>query len=279
MFLVGKWDLENDQLIRGLFNSNSKIGSDLQRMNSEASQVALRVFGDLCAVTSALWLYCRQDDLPRSSQVAGLMLRSVIDACISTFAFCQDTTSRTRDYLNFTAVVDFRLSTAEESLVGSPMIMTTSQLAIAGRKRSAVEALATCGQNFLRPEIVAKAAKKGKSVQDLVREALMPGQEKPAWFRITWYPMKRREVLEQEQMAWIYDFFWPRLSSATHSDAAAATVFSNLQRNSVANIALSLWCAGVYRIADEFRIQLPANEKGAIRYCYNSLQWTHRNDR
>jgi len=267
MKLQFQWDDQMEELVSELCTVSENIASQLKSLLRGRDKDALiQLFSDQSALVASVIDYCRKPP-PRSCQTAGTLLRTLLEGCISIFAFCKDPKGRAELYLDFLAVLDFRFACSDEKNIGCPFLRKPGAAESAkSRKELAAQRLAAFGSHFL----VSKNSQGAPT--DALQQALRPGQERPGRFRKTWYPETREQVLSSEGMRWLHEVIYKRLCSCVHSDAAASKILEKLKTESIGMFALELWGAAMYRIVDTFQIGLPASHKCAIRIFYTGLQ-------
>ena len=267
MRLTGAWQKDLDIILGQIHVACGNIASQLKQLpRGLTKQVAIQLYNDVSAVAGALINLTKQE--PASSQVACVMLRTLLEGGISVFAFCKDPEQRGKLYWNYLAVLDWKHVCLHEKNFGCPLISGDQAHAknVAERKKSAKGHLRNLGEVFIIP-------KKGQRNKQRLLEALAPGNELRKWFRDRWFPETRREVLNQERMGWVYDVVYTRLCSSVHSDSAASKVFAGIERGHILMVGLEFWGAAIYKLVETFRFNLSADHKGTLRYLYTSLQW------
>lgn len=267
MQLTGGWEKDLDIILEQISVACGNIESQLKQLpRGLTKKVAIQLYNDVSAIARALITLTKQD--PSSTQVACVMLRTILEAGISAFAFCRDPEQRSKLYWNYLTVLDWKHVCLHEKNFGCPHIPADETHAknIAERKKRAKGNLMKLGEVFIIP-------KKRKSNKERLLEAVTPGNELRTWFRDTWFPEKRREVLEQERMGWVYDVIYTRLCSSVHSDSAASKVLAGIVRGHIFIVGLQFWGAAVYKLVESFKINLSADHKGTLRNFYTSLQW------
>ena len=131
-------------------------------------------------------------------------MRTLLEAAISIFAFCKNPREYSKLYLNYRAVLDWKYVCLDEEHFGCPIHHADDEehkKDLAERKAEAKNNLMKVGEPFIRRN-------KKKASADRLCEALLPGHELRNYFRHTWYPESRRELLEQEEMGWIDDVIY-----------------------------------------------------------------------
>ena len=263
MLLTGEWNEESTTILKKISVACGNIESQLGQLPPGLTKkVAIQLYEDISAVVGALSNLTRQERA--SSQVACMMLRTLLEGAISVFAFCKNPEQRGKLYWDYSAVLDWKNVCRHEKNVGCPLVADEAN--VAERKKSIRDNLMNVGEDFIIP-------KAGKSNKERLIEALVPGKERNL-FRNTWFPERRHEVLEQERMGWVYDVLYTYLCSAVHSDSAASKVFAGSDRGHMFIQGLGVWGAAIYKLVETFTIKLPSTHKGILRHFYESLQWS-----
>ena len=267
MQFTGKLDRGDEKLIQEfLVPLSNKLGHELTDVEGLVGQVAMQLHNDASAVGGSIIALCQQGNV--SSQAACALLRTLIEGCLSVFAFCKDPNSRAKLYWDFRAVLDWRFACLDEVHFGCPLSPSTAEKRqkIDDRKQRSKSNILRLGKPYLVP-------KAGRNLDDRLNEAVMPGNEAKRYFRDTWYPEKRKELLAAENMGWLYDVIYQRLCSAVHSDSGASKVLAGLQRSHAVTVTIQYWSAAIYRLVDELGLHLPAEKKGILHKYYMDLQF------
>lgn len=181
---------------------------------------------------------------------------------VSTFAFCKKPEERAPLYWNYNAVLDWKFVLADRRNFGCPFVPGEGNSdymeKFKTREESATAKIRELGGSYLKP---------GKTLDEAM-------QSNAPWkyFRDSWYPESRRKILEQEEMSWVYDVMYSRLSCAVHSDSAAVLLFSRTDRDTTVNFCFLLLGASLYRLIESLRINVPSRPKGIFRTDYECLQ-------
>lgn len=270
MKLTGNWDPLMDKMVQGLGGLDDKFKAKAAAHTDGPTRLAIeQLYTNICAVSTAILLLCKAPQ-PCSSQVVGSLMRTLIDGCISVFAFCRDPTTRSRLFTDFAVVLKFKGQLRHEANMGSPYAPKVDEATRAAAKAQVRAEMLRVGAAYLNSR-----KRKNRTDQEMLEEALRPGNEHPSWFRNTWFPESRREILDAEQMGWIDDVFYKWLCSPVHSDAWAGECFASLKRIDVATLAMQLWGAAVWRLGETFRVVMEAEEVRTIRdVFYKRLQWS-----
>ncbi len=270
MEVTGTWGQEQERLLQDLLVPCGNIESQLRCLrDGPVKEGAMHLYNDLSAVSGHLINSARSTQkIP--SQVAAVLVRTLIDCCCSVFAFCVDPQSRGTLYLNYRAVLDLRLGLANLRHVGCPFVPANLEIVSANKARvsEAGSALRSSGSGYLR-----KRCSSAGQARRILEGALAPGAEDPRPFRETWYPEGRRGILEEEGMGWLYDVVYKLLCSAVHSDPAASMILRGFSRRDLFTVTLEFWGAGMYKLVEAFRINLPSEHKALLRLCYKHFLW------
>jgi hypothetical protein len=268
--LSGQWDPKMDRMMEMLFRIDDKIKAGVSSLQEGAVKTAVcNLYSNISAVSSAVVLMCKEPR-PCSSQVVGCLLRTVLDACISVFAFCKGPADRASIFLDYAVVVRFKGQLRLESHLGCPLSRDVGKPVRARAKAEVRSQMLRVGLAYLSHKKV------GQSDQDILEEALQPGKEHPSWFRDTWFPEKRKDVLAGEGMEWVDDVLYKWLCSPVHSDAWASQCLAEFERTHGAMLAVQFWGASAWRLTQVLGIELEPEEVKVLRDVYYSgLQW-HR---
>jgi len=269
MKLTGNWDPMMDKLVQGLGGLDDKFKAIAGAQTDGSTRLAIeQLYTSICAVSTAILLLCKAPQ-PCSAQVVASLMRTLIDGCISVFAFCKDPATRSRLFIDFAVVLKFKGQLRQEANMGCPYVAKVDEAARAVAKAQVRAEMQRVGTAYLESR-----RRKHRTDQEMLEEALRPGNEHPSWFRDTWFPEKRRDILDAEQMGWIDDVFYKWLCSSVHSDAWAGECFGGLERTHVATFAVQLWGAAVWRLGETLRVVMEAEEVRVIRDTfYKHLQW------
>lgn len=227
----------------------------------------VRLYNDLRAVTAGIVNYVCLERA--SSQVTAALLRTLMESCISVFAFCKAPEDRAHLYWHYDAVLDWKFALMDEKNRGCPLVPGPGDEDYTKRFRARKTEARGIMAQFGQPYVVAK---KGRALGEILRRALKEGSESCRCFRHTWYPEPRRAVLEGERMGWTYDVWYTRLCSCVHSDSAASKLFKRLARGHAVNTAMQWFGAAIFRILETFKIRVSAEHKRVFRFDYESLQ-------
>lgn len=262
MNLSGQWDPQMDKLIEALFGVDERFEATIQATPDANLKTALcELYTSVSAISSAIAILCKEKR-PCSSQVVGSLMRTLIEACVAVFALCRDPARRAELYVNFSHVLKFKGQIRMEKHLGCPFSPPVDAGIRAQAKAEVRSSLLRVGQAYVE--------KSGGTVE----EATRPGSEKPGWFRKTWYPERREEILAGEQMGWVNDVMYNWLCSSVHSDTWASQCLAGLDRNHAATLAMELWGAAAWRLAEALGIELaPIHVKTLRDGFYRPLQW------
>jgi hypothetical protein len=244
---------------------SDKLAAEMKAMpGGPVKEAAIRLQNDLTAIASTLMNLCAH---PRtSSQAVCALLRTLLEACISVFAFCGNPAARASLYLDFAAVLDWRNVCIDEKHIDNPLSPDTAE------KRSRLaERKANAKRNVERLGLPYVMQAKNKTGEERLLQAIEPGNETKKFFRETWYPDGRVCVLEAEKMGWVYDVLYRRLCSAVHSDAGASKVLAGIKREHMVTIAWQWWAAAIYRLVEALKLRLPEEQNGFLLDCYQGL--------
>lgn len=278
MELAGQWDENAEKISVFTLAVSDQTEKYFNNLPEGDTKDAVRfLFSNICAVSVSIVDHCKNPNkrLHSSSFVPAVLLRTLIDCCISIFAFCRgnNDTERSRLFLNFSKVADFKRACLEEKNLGCPYIPNRPEICqtIALRKELARSSLLEFGTAYLK-----KKCRDAKEAQSCLIEATKRGCESLKEFRDRWYPETRRDILKEREMEWVYDVFYTRLSSAVHADVHASEIFRGAPRSGVGWYALQFWGAAIYALVAHFKIPLtklpegdPENFLGSI--CYKNL--------
>ena len=262
MILSGQWDPQMDTLIEALFGVDDRFKATIQATpNANLKTAVCELYTSVSAISSTIARLCKEER-PCSSQVVGSLMRTLIEACVAVFAFCRDPARRAELYVNFSHVLKFKGQIRLEKHPGCPFSPPVDAGIRAQAKAEVRSSLLRVGQAYVE--------KSGGTVE----EATRPGSEKPGWFRRTWYPERREEILAGEKMGWVNDVLYNWLCSSVHSDTWASQCFAGLDRNHAATLAMQLWGAAAWRLAEVLGIELaPIHVKTLRDAFYRPLQW------
>jgi len=271
MELEGKWDSKIDVLLDHLRPVDEKIKNTIGNMaDCQVKEAAAKIYSNLSAVAGTLCYLCKEQ--PHcSSQATGAWLRSVIEACVSVFAFCEDPVNRAPLYLNFAEVVRYKVLLGTEKSVGCLYLPPDDGARLDGIRvgKERVKAfLSQQGACYVR-----HASARKKPATEVLREAL--AKDDTSVFSNTWHGGSPSKVLGRARMQWVYDFLFTRLCSAVHSDVCAADFRAGRQRSTPAGTAILLWGVSIVQLAEALNITLPSAQKGFLRkHCCRPLQGT-----
>ena len=262
MILSGQWDPQMDKLIEALFGVDERFKATIQATPDANLKTAVcELYTSVSAISSTIAMLCKEKR-PCSSQVVGSLMRTLIEACIAVFALCRDPSRRAELYVNFSHVLKFKGQIRLEKHLGCPYSSPVDGAIRAQAKAEVRSILLRVGKAYLQ--------KSGATVE----EATRPGSERLTWFRDTWYPERREEILAGEKMAWVNDVLYKWLCSSVHSDTWASQCFADLDRNHVATLARQFWGAAAWRLAEVLGIELaPIHVKTLRDAFFRPLQW------
>jgi hypothetical protein len=262
MELKGHLDGRDKATCDKLYCIVGRIGNELGDLPDGIESDALtQIFNDATAITVSIMLLCGGEKT--SSQAVASLMRTLVDCCLTAFAFCMNPPKQAELYRDFKAVLEFRSACLQGKHVGCPLIANTPEKreSIDTRKTNARKTLNKVGLPFLK--------KTNPTDEDLERAL---AQEQPAKFRDTWYAEDRRELLRDEGMEWLHDIIYKELCSAVHSDSAASLVFKDCDRSAFLTQCLHFYSAALYRLIEASHIDVSDEHKGFLRSCYNNLQ-------
>jgi len=238
----------------------------------EVRETAKRLYNDLSAVCGSIENLCISDK-PCSSLVIATLLRTLLECCISIFAFCRSPTARALLYLQHRNIIRLKALCAAREHIGCPVFPKSTER-VPGTLQALNEIrqiLATNGADFLDAKRI-----DGKDAGEMLKQALIPGKEKPNWFRDRWYPESRSDILKTEGLGYLYVFFYRGFCSAVHADTMGAEMLAGLDRNHAVFLSLMLWGCALYRMAETFKFRMPAEYKNLLRnHFYGFLHWPH----
>jgi len=240
---------------------NEEVTKEIDNLPLNKTKDALiEIHQGLVAITFSIVTLCEQEKT--SSQATASLMRTLIDGCLTAFAFCKNPKEQAELYINFRAVLDFRFACCQEKHLGCPLADTSEDhQKIAENKGKARKVLETVGLDFLNKKTPSQAS---------LHDALSKGRHNA--FRNTWYSEERKNLLIAEGMEWVYDYLYVRLCSAVHSDSAASKVFDS-ERYIVFTWSWMLYLAAVYRLVETFHIDLPKEQMEFLRSNYTTLQY------
>ena len=268
MQLSGQLSSDFDRLLSHLTVASGRLDQQLKEMpKGRVRETTWQLYTDVCAVFASIITICK-GDLPASSLVMASLLRCLIEGCLSVFAFVKYPDERADLYLDFRAVLDFRFACNDLMASGSPYVPADSLPQIKGRLHNATELLGRFGVKFLDGRRVGN-----KDPDKLLAQALASDVARaPSYFRVTWYPESRRDLLEAENMAWVYPVLYQRLCCAVHTDAGGAKILSEFPKESAAMLAFQFWGISIYKLVEQFSFRLDNQTKGILRRLYNEAQ-------
>lgn len=180
---------------------------------------------------------------------------------------------RTKLYLDHREVTRLKLLCATRDCIGCP-VYPWSEAREQGTNKALDDVrctLETKGIPFLQPDKI-----KRKKPEDILKESLIQGKEKPNWFRDRWYPERRLDILEAEGLGYLYDTFYRWFCSAVHTDIMGSEALAGLDRGSAAFLAVMLWGCALHRMTEAFNFRMPAASKNLLRnHFYGFLHWPH----
>ncbi len=274
MEITGTWDPQMDEVLVHLCKITGGLEDGIRALASaEVKKASSLLYSNVSAVSSTLYKICKDTRTRCSSQAVGSLLRTIIEASISVFAFCKDPPGRASLFLHYDCVLTFRHPVNSMRNIGCPFLPASryDPARVGLAKALARKVVLRCGADYLE-----KKPKGGKTVTDLLVEATTDGSEHPAWFRDHWFPeQSRAEVLAYEQMAWLDDVLYKWLCSCVHSDIWAASPLSGMKRSDVAMFGIQFWGASVLRLFEALEIRLGPEHANLLRdQFYRPLQWT-----
>ena len=203
MKLTGNWDPKMDKLVQCLCGVDDKFKAKAAEHADGPTRLAFeQLYTNISAVSMAIVLMCKAPQ-PCSSQVVGSLMRTLIDGCISMFAFCREPVARSRLFIDFAVVLKFKGQLRHEANLGCPYTPKLDEAARAAAKAQVRAEMLRVGTAYLDSR-----KRKNRTDQEMLEMALRPGNEHPTWFRNTWFPESRRDILDTEQMGWIDDVFY-----------------------------------------------------------------------
>ncbi len=277
MKLKGLWNRRSEIILTGFMPAYGRLDQQLKDCipKGPVKTALLQLYSNASALAGTLVNLCKETaikpDSPVSSQVVGLLLRSLIEAVGGILVFCKAPETNASLYHDFAAVLDLRFAIndleANGPDCGCPIELT--QQAAQKRKDAAWESLRKIGPQFLtkkkRNQLRRKAQAAGSSFEGLWESLISTGEADEDWFPRNWCRKDIRTILKEANMEWLYLVFYRRYSSAVHSDVAAGKLFDAIDVNSIVSIAHSIYDAGIDVIIETFRLSLPADARGAIR--------------
>ena len=218
----------------------------------------------MSAIAAAITILVKQE--AASSHAVGVLVRALIEQCVSVFAFCKAPAERAELYLNYAAVLDWKFALGDEQHIGAPLTPGGEEWQDQFNRRKA-----EARENILRLGV--PYVKKKESPEVVLKTKV--NEEVPArrFLRDRWYPEERHDIFEEHRMRWVHDVVYARLCSPVHGDTAASQIFGSFQRGYAFIFAAQFWGAAVYRIVESFRLGLPSPHKGILRGFYTELQW------
>lgn len=241
-----------------------KVEDQLKRQpTGYVREASIQIYSDLSGISGAIIALLLRDHYPTPKIAVAALFRSLIDCCISIFAFCKKPQQNAEIYHHFSLVLDWNFVCAHEKNLGCPLVPNSQ------KKRDSIQDRKNRITADLRKDIGLLYTKNSLS-QEQLEKAL--AENRTNIFRDTWYSQKRREILKDEKIEWIYDVLYKRLSSATHSDPAGSFVLSIKNRSHAISLTRQFWGAGIYRLVEALNIRMNAEHKGIVRQDYKYLQ-------
>jgi hypothetical protein len=273
MEITGTWDPKMDEVRDHLCKIAKGLEDGIRALPSADVKAASSVlYSNVSAISSTLYKVCKDTSTRCSSQAVGSLLRTIIEASISVFAFCRDPGKRAAMFLNYAVVLRFRLQARCLDNIGCPFLPASryDSAKVGLVKADAKRDLLQLGSQYLR-----KKPGQGETTADVLAEATKEGSERPDWFRDHWFPEQSRfEVLGYEQMAWVDEVLYGWLCSCVHSDIRAGSPLAGLGRSNAAMLALQFWGASVLRLSEALGLSLDPTHTTFLRDTfYRSLQW------
>lgn len=263
--LSGSFDGEDIRVLKEFTYIRPKIESQLKRIEPILlRESSIKLYNDLSALTSAIIVLLQQANTSKLAIAA--LFRSLIDCCVSIFVFCKNPKKNASLYHNFSAVLDWNFACIHGNNLGSPPVPDSQEKrdSIQTRKEKIIPVLREFGLSYTRKSLT----------QDQLLKAL--AESRFNIFRDTWYTEKRGKIFEEEKMKWVYEVFYKRFSSATHSDSSGSFVLCVENKSHALTWIFQFWCAGIYRLAESLNIKMNAEHKGIVRKCYEWLQGKHQ---
>ena len=270
MQLTGHVDPDTVRLLNELMTACKRMESQMRELPDDLTRKCLvRLYNDLSAVTAGIVNYLCVERA--SSQVTAALLRTLMESCISVFAFCKAPGKMGPLYWHYDAVLDWKFVLMDEKNVGCPYVPEKEDYTkrFRARKIEARKAIGRLGEPYVKP-------KKKSTPGETLKRALTEGSESSSCFRDTWYGEGRKAILESEGMGWTYDVLYTRLCSCVHSDSAASKVLGGLSKDHAVNTAMEWFGAAIFKILETFPIRVSAEHKRVFRFDYESLQYPSR---
>lgn len=265
MILSGEWDDRTDRVVHMLEPAERKFMTAVDEMADENLKKATKQLYTSVIATTDTILYLCKTKAPCSSQAVAALMRTLVEACVSVFAFCKDPAARAPLYLEHAYVVQFRLLPVALAYVGGSGGTPAMQELLEARDE--IQAfLIENGTKYLGPRRV----KESRTPEETVRDAIENGKSRR--FRQQWFPETRSELLQSLRMFVTDDALYPLLCSAVHSDACAALVLGGFNCSEVASMAVEFWAAALLGLVESLGIDLPARLKGGLRKLRAKLQ-------
>jgi hypothetical protein len=128
MLLEGKLSQSVEIIHQELKHACVKIENEIRTKMSDGlvKTVSVQLYSDLSTMHMALYSLCKQDKT--SSQATSVLLRTIIESCISVFAFCKNPEDRAKMYWNFSAVLDWKLVCLQEKYIGCPLVRSEDKI-------------------------------------------------------------------------------------------------------------------------------------------------------
>ncbi len=258
MELTGKLDEGDNCVFRKLGVICGKIESEMRTLRKGFVKDSLtQLYNDLSALVGTVLSLCQLEKT--SSQATCVLARAVLDSCISIFAFCKNPKQRALLYKNFTAILDWKFVCLDDMYEPVPSAPKDYEQRLQARKKCSKRNVEKHGEPYLNSE------GKGKTPSNILTEAIRKEKEGLTQFRNQWYPERRRKILQDEGMGWVYDTWYIRFCSAIHSDSAASRLFAGTPRRNMITLVFEFWSAAICKIVDTFKIRLSSKDKYFLR--------------
>jgi len=179
------------------------------------------------------------------------LLRSMIEALISTLAYCSNPAEGAIRYRYFLAILQWRWAGLDlkHSTWLERMGLHDSIAQSRTSQAEVLDVMRMHGGLFLKKKVTVDEAI-AKSDYDA--------------FDDKWFKQSRRRLLETYHLGWIYDMWYSRFSSSVHADAAALTSFAGTECHQLWNMASRLYQIALWYIADTCKFTLPSSWKGEL---------------
>jgi hypothetical protein len=260
LLLTGKLTQRDYDAIEILHLCARHVRGSIRTIKDKEQRLALtHIVTALDSTYTAIGCLCCQDD--KHPQPIAALLRTMIEAMISTLAFCDDPQDGACRYKFFLTVLQWKWSVLDMKYSGWFMREGHPEgvQRLQATRNRAVADILQHGTPFLK--------KPNYTVEDAVAKDDIKA------FDDKWFKQNRKRLLDAKRLGLVYDIWYSRLSSSVHSDAAAAPLLGGESCSDILSIASRMYHIGLWSIVDTFHFGLPSQLKGILNKTMKEFQY------